>query len=67
MHDDPFTLVVCLDKHSSAKGTLYIDDEKSYNYRHGQYVYTEFEFKENVISNKYVAASLLIMLLTLIN
>lgn len=54
MHDDPFTLVICLDKSGAAKGTLYIDDEKSYEYRQGKYVYAEFDFKQDVLSNKYV-------------
>lgn len=52
MRDDPVTLIVCLDKNGAAKGTLYTDDEKSYAYREGKYLYTEFHFKENVLSNK---------------
>lgn len=52
MRDDPVSLVICLDKNNAAKGTLYVDDEKSYNYRKGKYLYTEFSFKDNVLSNK---------------
>lgn len=52
MHDDPYTLIVAVDKNKKAKGTLYIDDEKSFEYRKGQYVYLEFEFVDNVLSSK---------------
>jgi alpha 1,3-glucosidase len=52
MKDDPYTLVVAVDKNKSAKGTLYIDDEKSFEYRQGKYLYLEFEFKENVLSSR---------------
>lgn len=52
MHDDPYTLIVALDSQKQAKGTLYIDDEKSYEYRQGKYLYLEFEFKDNVLSSR---------------
>lgn len=52
MHDDPYTLVVACDAAKQAKGTLYIDDEKSFEYRQGKYLYLEFEFKEGVLSSK---------------
>ncbi|XP_055910340.1 neutral alpha-glucosidase AB-like [Eupeodes corollae] len=53
MKDDPYTLVVCLDKNGSSKGTLYIDDEKSYEYRKGKYIYEQFEFKDNALKNSF--------------
>jgi alpha 1,3-glucosidase len=52
MNEDPFTLVVALDANKHAKGTLYIDDEKSYGYRQGKYLYLDFEFKDGVLSSK---------------
>jgi mannosyl-oligosaccharide alpha-1,3-glucosidase len=52
MHEDPFTLVVALDANKHAKGTLYIDDEKSFAYRQGKYLYLEFEFKDGVFSSR---------------
>jgi mannosyl-oligosaccharide alpha-1,3-glucosidase len=52
MHDDPYTLVVALDANKRAKGTLYIDDEKSYDYRQGKYLYLDLEFKDGVLSSK---------------
>lgn len=52
MHDDPYTLIVAVDASKQAKGTLYIDDEKSYEYRQGKYLYLEFEFKNGVLSSR---------------
>lgn len=54
MINDPYTLVVCLDKSSHAKGTLYIDDEKSFDYRQGKYNYLEFEYKNNVLTSRSI-------------
>ena len=54
MIHDPYTLVVCLDRNGHAKGTLYIDDEKSYDYRDSKYLYLEFEFKNNRLQAKYI-------------
>lgn len=54
MINDPYTLVVCLDKSTEAKGTLYIDDEKSFDYREGKYLYLEFEFKNNVLTSRSI-------------
>ena len=52
MHDDPYTLVVAVDAAKQAKGTLYIDDELSFEYRQGKYLYLEFEFKEGVLASR---------------
>ncbi|XP_055586088.1 neutral alpha-glucosidase AB isoform X2 [Uranotaenia lowii] len=54
MKDDPYTLVVAVDKNGYAKGTLYIDDEASFEYRSGKYLYLEFEFKDGVLSSKKI-------------
>lgn len=54
MVNDPYTLVVALDRSKQAKGTLYADDEKSYQYRNGKYIYAEFEFKNNAIRGKFI-------------
>lgn len=54
MINDPYTLNVCLDKSKSAKGTLYLDDEKSYEYRNGKYIYTQIEYKSHVLSSKFI-------------
>ena len=49
MADDPYTLNVALDASSSAKGTLYIDDGESYDYRSGKFIYLEFVFQVSVV------------------
>ncbi|XP_059616184.1 neutral alpha-glucosidase AB [Phlebotomus argentipes] len=52
MINDPVTLVVALDNNHSAKGTLYVDDEKTYDYRSGKYIYVSLEFKDNVLTSR---------------
>jgi alpha 1,3-glucosidase len=47
MANDPYTLIVALDVNKSAKGTLYIDDGQSYEYREGKFIYLEFNFQNN--------------------
>ncbi|CRK87777.1 CLUMA_CG001536, isoform A [Clunio marinus] len=54
MQDDPFTLIVAVDENNTAKGTLYIDDEKTFEYRQGKYLYLDFEFKDGVLSSRYI-------------
>lgn len=44
MVNDPMTLVVCVDKEEKAQGTVYVDDEKSFAYRDGKYLYQAVEF-----------------------
>lgn len=53
-HDDPFTLYVVLDSNKSAKGTLYIDDNESFEYRKKKYLYLQFEFKDNELSSSLI-------------
>ena len=53
MANDPITLIVALDKQHKAKGQLYIDDGKSYNYRtKNQFVLIEFDFAQNKLTGK---------------
>lgn len=44
MRNDPFTLIVCLDRNEMASGTLYVDDEHSFAYRQGKYLYHRFVY-----------------------
>ena len=45
MAADPYTLVVALDASGAASGELYMDDEKSYNYRDaGAFIRRRFSF-----------------------
>jgi len=55
MYNDPFTLVVCLDKEGKAQGSVYVDDYHSYAYRHGQSAmmtlsFHNFKLENNVVS-----------------
>lgn len=54
MLNDPYTLVICLDRQGKAAGTLYLDDEKSYAYRDGQLIYVNFEFDDNQLTNRFI-------------
>lgn len=50
MARDPYTLIIALSKHGEAKGTLYIDDGESFNYRNGEYANIHFTATKNTIS-----------------
>lgn len=54
MKNDPYTLIVCLNKFKEANGTLYADDEQSFEYRKGKYIYLHIEFKNNVLTSKLI-------------
>ncbi|CRL04690.1 CLUMA_CG017754, isoform A [Clunio marinus] len=54
MVDDPISLFVALDRNNEATGTLYIDDEKSFNYHHGEYLYLRFTFSDNSLSSHHI-------------
>ncbi|KAH8387650.1 hypothetical protein KR093_008512, partial [Drosophila rubida] len=54
MINDPYTLIICLDRQGKAEGTVYLDDEKSYKYRDGQYIYVNYEFANNQLTNRYI-------------
>ncbi|NP_001153434.1 alpha glucosidase II alpha subunit-like precursor [Nasonia vitripennis] len=45
MKNDPYTLVVIADTQGQAKGNLYIDDEASFEYRHGKYLYLRLKLE----------------------
>lgn len=54
MKNDPVTLFVAVDSNKQASGTLFIDDEESYNYRNGKYLYLNFTFANGILSSKLV-------------
>lgn len=56
MINDPITLYVCMDRQQEARGTLYTDDEKSFEYRNGKFIYQEFEFINGVLANRFIDA-----------
>ena len=52
MADDPFTLVIALDKEKSASGQLYFDDAISFNYKKNkEFVHRQFNIKNNILSS----------------
>ncbi|XP_044733910.1 neutral alpha-glucosidase AB [Chrysoperla carnea] len=53
-HDDPYTLIVALDSKGEANGTLYIDDNESFEYQKGKYLYLSFTFKNNVLTARRI-------------
>ena len=52
MKNDPYTLVVIADNNGKATGTLYIDDEVSFEYRHGKYLYLRLSLNGNNLTSK---------------
>lgn len=54
MINDPYTFVICLDQSQAAAGTLYLDDEKTFDYRTGKYVYLNLKFSVNELSSEII-------------
>lgn len=54
MINDPYTLIVCLDRQGKAAGSLYLDDEKSYAYRQGHFIHVNYEFSNGQLINRFV-------------
>lgn len=49
MRDDPYTLYIALDALGSAQGTLYVDDEHTFDYRKGKFLYLQLKFENGVL------------------
>lgn len=54
MHDDPITLHVAVDRERKAKGTLYIDDGRTFAYKTGASIYVEFKYEDEVLTAKMI-------------
>ncbi|XP_013107527.2 neutral alpha-glucosidase AB [Stomoxys calcitrans] len=54
MKNDPYTLIVCLDRKGKAEGTLYLDDEKSYDYRQGKFIHVNYSFDGGKLTNNFI-------------
>ncbi|XP_043279145.1 neutral alpha-glucosidase AB isoform X2 [Venturia canescens] len=54
MKDDPYTLVVIAGNDGTANGTLYIDDEVSFKYRHDEYLYLQLTFDGHNLTSKFI-------------
>jgi len=57
MANDPYTLVVALDSKKSAKGTLYIDDGHTFDYRSEKFIYSNFSFQNNKLKSQPVGGA----------
>ena len=57
MTNDPITLIVALDKNQKAKGQLYLDDGKSFNYKppKEEFVLIEFDFANDKLTGHLVS------------
>lgn len=61
MRRDPYTLYVALNENGEASGKLYTDDNESFDYREGEYILTDLQFKNGRLSSKSVLSILLVL------
>ncbi|XP_035721940.1 neutral alpha-glucosidase AB-like [Vespa mandarinia] len=54
MRNDPYTLIVIGDNNGTASGNLYIDDESSFEYRHGKYLYLKLNFDGIKLTSTFI-------------
>lgn len=54
MTNDPISLYIAVDKDNQAQGTLFIDDEKSYDYRQSKYLYLQLDFVKDTLTSKHI-------------
>lgn len=54
MINDPYTFIVCLDRQQRASGTVYVDDEKTYDYRNGKYNYLRLDFANDKLKSEFI-------------
>eukprot|EP00088_Acartia_fossae_P032112 TRINITY_DN3291_c0_g1_i2.p1 TRINITY_DN3291_c0_g1~~TRINITY_DN3291_c0_g1_i2.p1 ORF type:complete len:896 (-),score=202.34 TRINITY_DN3291_c0_g1_i2:157-2844(-) len=52
MHDDPVTLHVALDRNGKARGSLYMDDGSTFEYKDGKSIYLEFTYENEKLTAK---------------
>ena len=53
MSKDPYTFYVALNRKGQASGTLYLDDETTFNYKKGKYGNAYFRIDAGVLVNEY--------------
>lgn len=54
MKNDPYTLVVIADGEGQATGNLYIDDEATFEYRHGKYLYLRLKLEGKKLTSTFL-------------
>ncbi|KAL1458535.1 hypothetical protein WDU94_008677 [Cyamophila willieti] len=52
---DPFTLMVALNVNGTAKGSLYLDDGQSYEYRKGEHISLSLSFANSVLTSRFAS------------
>jgi mannosyl-oligosaccharide alpha-1,3-glucosidase len=52
MRYEPFKFLIVLDENFYAYGDLFLDDETSFEYKTGKYLYSELEFSKKVLTYK---------------
>ncbi len=52
MRRDPYTLFVALDENGQASGKLYTDDNESFEYREGEFILCQLEYKNGRLTSK---------------
>ncbi|MBA0589365.1 hypothetical protein Gorai_018115 [Gossypium raimondii] len=57
MVHDPYTLVIALNSSQAAEGELYVDDGKSYDFKHGAYIHRRFVFSNGHLTSSPVGNS----------
>ncbi|KAG1665345.1 Neutral alpha-glucosidase AB [Nymphon striatum] len=55
--NDPYTLIVALDKDGKAEGHLYIDDGDSFEYQNGAFAYMKLTFENNKLKCSQLSKS----------
>ncbi|XVF61082.1 hypothetical protein PTKIN_Ptkin08bG0100700 [Pterospermum kingtungense] len=57
MVHDPYTLVIALNSSQEAEGELYLDDGKSFEFKHGAYIHRHFVFSNGQLTSSNMASS----------
>lgn len=57
MKFDPYTLIISLNKENEAQGKLYIDDEETFNYEQGEYLYIDFQLKDSKLTSEVISGA----------
>lgn len=55
MVNDPYTLVIALNSSQAAEGELYVDDGKSFDFKHGAYIHRRFVFADGKLTSVNLA------------
>uniref|UniRef100_A0A6M2E1U1 Glucosidase II subunit alpha n=1 Tax=Xenopsylla cheopis TaxID=163159 RepID=A0A6M2E1U1_XENCH len=54
MHNDPYTLIICLDANKEAEGSLYIDDGESFDYLSKKYLLLQLKYSQAILESQII-------------